>query len=166
MKFNWHEEKLTKQHNRHNFDCGNDELNGFLKKYARQSQDKYTAKTYVAIDNHTQKIIGFYTVTLTSLDVSSIPPEFSKGLGYHEIPLFVLARLAVDLSCQGQGLGGQLLIAAAQRCFAVAEQVGGIGFLIHAKDEAAAQWYRLFGAQSLPDTPLNLILPFKQILVN
>jgi predicted GNAT family N-acyltransferase len=77
--------------------------------------------------------------------------------------VFRLGRLAVDHTVQGQGLGGQLLLAAGTRCLAVAEQVGGVALLIDAKSERAATWYRGYGAVALQDAPLSLILPLATI---
>lgn len=155
----WHEEALCKVHPRDAFDCGNDALNTFLRRYARQSHERDTAKTYVAVDDESGAVMGFYTLTLASLDAAQMPPEHARRYGFHAVPLFVLARLAVDKRFQGRGLGGQLLVAAAHRCLNVAEQVGGVGLLIDAKDERAAAWYRLFGATPLSDAPLRLFLP-------
>lgn len=76
------------------------------------------------------------------------------------MPTYLLARLAVDKAYQGQGIGGTLLVKALARCKRVAEEVGGIGLLIEAKNEAVADWYQLFGAMPLPDQPLTLIIPF------
>ena len=155
----WHEEALCKAHPRDAFDCGNDALNTFLRRYARQSHERDTAKTYVAVDDESGAVMGFYTLTLASLDAAQMPLEHARRYGFHAVPLFVLARLAVDKRFQSHGLGGQLLVAAAHRCLNVAEQVGGVGLLIDAKDERAAAWYRLFGATPLSDAPLRLFLP-------
>jgi ribosomal protein S18 acetylase RimI-like enzyme len=86
-------------------------------------------------------------------------------LGRYEVAVFRLGRLAVALTAQGQGLGGDLLLAAAARALAVAAQVGGVALAIDAKDEQAARWYERFGAMPLLDNrPLSLILPFKAII--
>jgi len=84
-------------------------------------------------------------------------------LGRYEVPVFRLGRLAIDLSAQGQGLGGELLLAAGARALAVAAEVGGVALAIDAKDEAAARWYQRFGALALLDDPLKLILPLTTI---
>lgn len=157
------EEPLCKQHNRKEFDCGNAELNDFFSRYARQAHDKNTAKTYVAVDISQQKIAGFYSLTVSSLTISQLPEHLQKGLGKHPVPLFVLARLAVDIAYQGQGIGGTLLVKALQRCKNVANEVGGIGLLIEAKNEQVANWYQTYGAISLPDHPLILIIPFSML---
>ena len=79
-----------------------------------------------------------------------------------EFMLQLVLNLNHYKSVQGQGLGGQLLVIAVQRCKAVAEQVGGIGLMIDAKNQAVTNWYQSFGATPLHDEPLTLILPFSQ----
>lgn len=64
---------------------------------------------------------------------------------------------------QGQGLGGQLLLAAGRRCLRVAAEVGGVALLIDAKDERAAEWYAGYGAAPLLDAPLSLVLPLTSV---
>jgi hypothetical protein len=60
---------------------------------------------------------------------------------------------------QGRGLGGALLLRAAERCIRVADEVGGVGLLIDAKNERVARWYSGYGAMPLLDQPLSLVLP-------
>ena len=79
------------------------------------------------------------------------------------MPVFRLARLAVNLSCQGQGLGGQLILAAGRRCLLAATEVGGVAILIDAKSTRAAKWYASYGAIPLKDAPLTLVLPLSTI---
>jgi hypothetical protein len=84
-------------------------------------------------------------------------------LARHEIPVFRLARLAVDNSVQGLGLGGQLLLGAGRRCLFVAVQASGVALLIDAKNERAARWYASYGAVPLLDAALSLLLLFTTI---
>jgi GNAT superfamily N-acetyltransferase len=91
------------------------------------------------------------------------PAEITKKLGRYEVPAFRLGRLAVSLSAQGRGLGGDLLFAAGERALAVAREVGGVALAIDAKDERAASWYERFGALRLLDDPLKLVLSLDTI---
>ena len=47
----WHEEAITKAHDRKAFDCGDAEMNAFLWRYARQSHELGSAKTFLAVDD-------------------------------------------------------------------------------------------------------------------
>ncbi len=160
----WHEAPIAKSHDRENFDCGDQDLNEFLSRHARRSHSLGGAKTFLAIENADNKtVFGYYTVAPASLAFERAPDIIRRGLARHEVPVFRLARLAVDLKFQGQGLGGQLLLAAGRRCFLTASQVGGVAMLIDAKNKRAAKWYAGYGAVPITDSPLCLLLPFKTI---
>ena len=104
-----------------------------------------------------------YEQAAVTLAYDRTPLLIKRGLARHGVPVFRLARLAVDLSVQGCGFGGQLLLAAGDRCLLVASEVGGVALLIDAKNEQIAQWYTGYGALQLLDQPLSLLLPFKSI---
>jgi len=160
----WHEEAITKQHDRKTFDCGDVALNAFLRHHARKSHERGAAKTFLAIkDADNKTILGFYSLNPASVAYERTPDLVKRGLARHEIPVFRLARLAVHQSVQGQGLGGQLLLTAGRRCLFVATQAGGVALLIDAKNDRAAKWYGSYGAVPLLDAPLSLLLPFKTI---
>lgn len=160
----WHEEPVGKHHDRSAFDCGEDALNEFLRLYARRNHELGGAKTFLAIDNRDdQTILGFYSLSPASIVYARVPELIRRGLARHELPAFRLARLAVDRSVQGMGLGGQLLLAAGRRCLRAATEVGGVALLIDAKNERAAKWYTSYGAVPLLDAPLSLLLSLKTI---
>ncbi len=160
----WHEEPIEKRHDRAGFDCGDSDLNHFLQRHARKGHEKGGAKTFLAIDDADQnKILGFYSLSPASIAYERTPQIVKRGLARHEVPVFRLGRLAVDISVQGQGLGGQLLLAAGRRCLYVSAEAGGVALLIDAKNERVAKWYGSYGAVALLDAPLSLLLPFKTI---
>ena len=160
----WHEEPLRKRHDRASFDCGEKALNDFLQRHAHQSHELGGAKTFLAIDADDGKTIcGFYSLSPASLAYARTPELVRRGLARHEVPGFRLARLAVDLRFQGQGLGGQLLLAAGRRCLQAAAEVGGVILVIDAKNERVAKWYASYGAVPLIDTPLTLVFPLATV---
>ena len=159
----WHEEAIEKRHNRAAFDCGDADLNTFLLRHARQNHDKGGAKTFLAVDNGTCRVLGFYCLSPASVAYERTPDIIKRGLARYEVPVFRLGRLAVDQSIQGQGLGGQLLLAAGRRCLRVGAEVGGVALLIDAKNAGVADWYASYGAVPLQDAPLSLLLPLKTI---
>lgn len=161
----WHEEPIGKQHDRGAFDCGDKALNQFLNRHARQSHEKGGEKTYLAVSENNEKVLGYYSLSPASIAYERAPEVIKRGLARHDLPVFRLGRLAIDLSVQSQGLGGQLLLAAGRRCLLVAAQVGGVALLIDAKNERVAEWYANYGAVPLLDAHLSLLLPFKTIHV-
>jgi GNAT superfamily N-acetyltransferase len=159
----WHEEPIQKRHDREAFDCGEDALNEFLRRYARKSHELGGAKTFLAIDDADKAILGFYSLAPASVDYARTPEIVRRGLARHDVPGFRLARLVVDRRLQGQGLGGQLLLAAGRRCLMAAVEVGGVALVIDAKNARVAGWYASYGAMPLLDAPLSLLLPLGTI---
>jgi GNAT superfamily N-acetyltransferase len=160
----WHEEPISKKHDRDLFDCGESALNEFLQRHARQSHDRGASKTFLAIANSDgRSILGFYSLCPASLEHTRAPDLVRKGLARHDVPVFRLGRLAVSRPFQGHGLGGQLILAAGRRCLLAATEVGGVALLIDAKSERAAQWYASYGAVALSDSPRSLLLPLATI---
>ena len=54
-----------------------------------------------------------------------------------------------------------MLLDAVLRCSAAADAIGARVILVHAKDDAAAAWYRQFGFVSSPTDAYNLQLLMK-----
>jgi GNAT superfamily N-acetyltransferase len=156
----WEEAPLAKDHARAAFDCGDADLNLYLQRYARQNHASGGAKCFVAAPiDQPSRILGFYTLSPASIEYARTPALAKKGLARYDVPVFRLGRLAVDRTAQGRGLGGALLLRAADRCIRVAREVGGVALLIDAKNERAAQWYESYGAVATLDAPLSLVLP-------
>lgn len=160
----WHETPISKAHDRGAFDCGDPELNAFLQRHARQNHASGGAKTFVATPLGDEgRVLGFYSLSPASIDYVRTPVLVKKGLARYDLPVFRLGRLAVDLTQQGQGLGGQLLLAAGRRCIRAASEVGGVALLIDAKSDRVARWYETFGAIPLLDAPRSLVLPLATV---
>ena len=162
--FEWREEPISRHHDRKGFDCGSPELNEYLDRYARQNHDSGGAKIFVAVlPGEPAGVLGYYSISPGAIEFDRVPATLTKRLARYEVPVFRLGRLAVSLARHGQGLGGDLLLAAGVRALAVAAQIGGVALAIDAKDSKAAGWYEQFGAIRLLDDPLKLILPLGTI---
>jgi hypothetical protein len=85
----WHEEPISKKHDREAFDCGEEVLNEFLRRYARKSHELGGAKTFLAIDDaDNQTILGFYSLSPVSVDYARTPRILRCGLARHDVPGF------------------------------------------------------------------------------
>mgnify|MGYP001591878266 FL=1 len=112
----WREQPIGRRHDRKNFDCGSRELNEYLERYARQNHESGGAKTFVAVPPaEPARILGYYSISPGAVDFARAPVALTRKLGRYEVPVFRLARLAVGLSAQGLGVGGDLLLAAGAR---------------------------------------------------
>lgn len=77
--------------------------------------------------------------------------------------MILIARLAVDISMQRQGLGKGLLKNALLRSLNITENLGVRAILIHGKDEKAKNFYRQFGFESSPINEYHLYLLIQDI---
>jgi predicted N-acetyltransferase YhbS len=156
-------ELLDKQHDRDRFDCGNPALNQFLKQTARQHIQKGVSRTFVLVDTEQPEIIiGFFTLTLCEVRIDKFSAKFFKKYP-SQVPGVKLARLAVELAYQRQGIGEILMIEAMQRAAIVADNAGGIGLFVDGKDESAKTYYSRYGFVNLEDASLELFLPLSVI---
>jgi GNAT superfamily N-acetyltransferase len=87
----------------------------------------------------------------------------SRGLARHPIPVVILARLAVDKTERGGGLGRALLKDALLRIASAADVIGVRAVLVHAKDERARRFYERFDFEPSPIDPLQLFLLVKDL---
>jgi GNAT superfamily N-acetyltransferase len=152
-------EPLSRRHDREGFDCGNHDLNDYLRHTARQHTDKGLSRTEVLVDGETpEEILGYVTLALAEIITDTLPPRYAKKYPAkaHGVKL---ARLAVAQSRQREGLGALITIHAMRRALQVADSAGVIGFFVDAKDAVTSRYYRRFGLIPLPDDPQKLFLP-------
>ena len=155
---------LTKSYELAIFDCGVAALNDYLRKYALQNQQNRSARTYVT--TRAKQVVGYYTLAAGSVSRQDVPPRIAKGLGNYPVPIILLARLAVDRSEQGKGLGASLLKDSLLRAVQASDLVGCRAVLVHDKDQAAQAYYRKFDFEPSPMDELHLYLLIKDIQAN
>lgn len=156
-------EKLTAHHDRASFCCGNDALDTYLKKYARQDALKRVSSPFILlIPQYEQRIIGYYTLASTSLDLSDLSDDLRKKLPkYPQAPAILLGRLAIDKQFQKQKWGEMLLLDALKRSFD--SEIAFIAVVVEAKDSSAARFYKTYGFLEFRDSPHKLFLPATHI---
>lgn len=154
-------EKLRSDHALAGFDCGREELNRFLVRFALVNRQAGAAQTYVAVSG--EMVVGYDSLTVGEVACDDAPDRLSKGLARHPVPIMLLARLAVSNTWQGRGLGAGLLKDSMRRTLQAADIAGIRAFAVHAKDEPARRFYEHFGFIASPTDPLHLYLLIKDI---
>ena len=154
-------EKLRRDHGVEDFDCGREELNRFLQRYALQNQQAGASQTYVGLAGDV--VIGFHTLAVGEVKYEGAPARLTKGLARHPVPIMLLARLAVDRRWQGQGVGESLLKDAMLRTLQAADIAGIRAFAVHAKDERAKRYYERFDFIPSPTDPMHLFVLLKDV---
>ena len=154
-------EKLRGDHIVDMFDCGKEPLNRFLVRYALPAQLSNASQTYVALEG--RHVIGYHTLVVGEIAYDRASERLKKELARHPVPLMILARLAIHVDRQGQGLGAGLLKDALLRTLNAADIAGIRAIAVHAKDDAARAFYEHFNFQPSPTDPLHFFLLLKDI---
>lgn len=150
---------LGEQHDRSDFDCGETALNTYLQKYAGQHSRKGLARIYVAVEEGSNKICGYYSLSSGSISSEVVPGNLPRL----PVPVALIGRLAVDRNMQGKSLGETLLIDAIRRAADAADQLGIHAVVVEALNERVRLFYGKYGFQQLLDDKLHLFLPMKTI---
>ena len=129
-----------------NFDCGDDALNNYLKRHAWTNQEKSSiGVSYVALDEDAPRaVLGYFTVAMASVPRNAFPKKYVRGLPPYDLPLILLARLAVDRRFTGRGLGHALISEALRISLRVAEEVGCRCIITDAYRDRIS-WYTQYG---------------------
>jgi GNAT superfamily N-acetyltransferase len=155
-------EKLRPEHVLDGFDCGKEDLNRFLKRQAWSNQQAHSTQTYVLVKDLV--VLGYYSLAASSVSHDEATERVKKGLARHPIPVILLARLAVDTSLQGRGIGPALLKDALLRTSKAADTIGARALLVHANDDNAKGFYEHFTFEPSPSDPYHLLLIMKDLL--
>jgi hypothetical protein len=152
---------LDKSHDTSSFDCGVPPLNEYLRRYALVNHQNRSARTYVTVKEN--RIAGYYTLANGSVSRTEVPPRVAQGLGNYPVPITLLARLAVDISEKGEGVGRGLLKDAVLRAYQASDLVGSRAIVTHAKDEGARAFYERFQFAPSPLNEFHLYLLMKDV---
>ena len=157
-------EALSAAHDRGAFSCGNEQLDRYFKAMASQDARRGIAAVRVLVEAKApQTVIGFYTLSASSVPLGDFPDPVRKRLPkYPTVPVALLGRLATDTRFRGEHLGANLLVDALVRTCEVSEQVMGVhAIIVDAKAEEVVPFYLRFGFMRFRDSSIRLFLPIR-----
>jgi GNAT superfamily N-acetyltransferase len=154
-------EKLKRDHAVDGFDCGREELNRFLIRFAFPNQQAGASQSYVGLSG--DEVIGFYTLVVGQVSYDDAPERLTKGLARHPMPIMLLVRLSVSTTWQGKGMGAGLLKDAMRRTLQAADIAGIRAFGVYAKDGEARIYCERFGFIAAPTDPFHLFVLMKDL---
>jgi GNAT superfamily N-acetyltransferase len=156
-------EPLGPQHDRTAFSCGEEPLDHYLKQQARQDVARSLAAVFVAVDEATNRLAGYYTLSALSVELTDFPPDVARKLPRYPIPTTLIGRLAVDAAYQGQRLGKALLFDALGRAHRQRTQVGAAAVVVDAKHDRARAFYEHHEFRRFPEREYRLFLTMRTI---
>lgn len=157
-------EPLQKRHDRARFDCGIEVLNRYLKELAKQELERRTAAVFVLVTEEAPQILGYYTLSQSSVLLADLPDSRRKKLPrYPQVPTTLLGRLAVDQSCKGKGYGELLLMDALKRAWSASQQVASFAVIVDVLEVEPdpLPFYLRYEFEPLPTQPRRLIIPLR-----
>lgn len=150
------------KHDRNNFNCEIPALNHYFKAMASQQAKKDNTRTFVLEDTvNNSQVIGFYTLTMTPIDLQSLPAKLQKK---HQSSTSgaLIARLGVDERYKGQGFGEWLLIDALTKLLSASESVAFPVIIVEAKD-GSKHFYEKYGFTAFKDNKSKLFITIADV---
>lgn len=153
-------EPITSEHDTSSFNCGELELDDWLRRRALKNQEGDASRTYVVSTG--MQVVGYYTLAAGAVSHAIAPGKVRRNMP-EPIPVMVLGRLAVDRGQQGRGIGRALLRDALLRTMRASEIIGIRAILVHAISESARQFYLDNQFTPSPSEPMTLLVTLKEI---
>jgi GNAT superfamily N-acetyltransferase len=143
-------------HDLERLDCGNDDLSAWLRQHARHATRQGT-RTYVLVDERSGVVEGYFAIAPHMVEREEMPRRVGRGAP-RQIPAILLAKLALDRSRHGQGLGGELLVRALGVIVEAGRRAGGKVIVVDAIDDGARRFYEHHDFDPLPNDPTRLVM--------
>jgi len=150
-------ESLQRSHPRRRFDCGQGQVNDWLRTKSLQHQEKRRSATK-ALLNLTGAIAGFYTLATGQVDFGDLPSELVRQLPRRALPVAELAWLGVSQSYQSQRLGDLLFAQALRDCFEAGQTFAFVAVILDCVNDRAKSFYERWDFAELPGNPYRLYL--------
>jgi GNAT superfamily N-acetyltransferase len=153
-------EHIEAHHDSTAFDCGEPELNDWLRLQALENEASGASRTYVICAEG--RVVGYYALATGAVARAAATGKVRRQMP-DPIPVMIIGRLAVDSLHQGHGLGYGLLRDALLRILQVAAQAGIRAVLLHAMTAEAKTFYRRAGFQESPLDPMTMMITIADI---
>lgn len=151
------------KHDRSAFKNEEPAMEQYIKTKARKYMQANAASCFViAEQSNPSQILGFYTLSYSSVALERVPGALAKQLKlpkYPRIPVTLLGRIARDLSARSQPIGKLLISDAIKRAVRSSKEIGSVGIILDPKNCKLADYYAKYGLKPLSNA--QMLLPMK-----
>lgn len=147
------------------FDCGEYQIDSYLKKYALVNQAHNLGQTWVLHEIGKVFVIGYYTISTTNVQKVVLPNQYTERYPTYPIPCALIGKLGVTKSFKKRGFGKFLLTDALRRIKSLSKTIGINAVIIDAINEEVARYYEELGFERFSSQPpsVSLYLPVSKI---
>ncbi len=156
---------LAEGHKVDGFSSGKPMLDDWLRDMALYNQQQGYSRTFVIADE-ASVVVGYHSLCAGMISRNDTPRQIKGKQAPAQIPVALLARLAVDAKYQGQGLGAALLKNALLSVVSAAQAVAFRAVMVHALDKESETFYRKFGFVDAKGIEGTLLLPTQEIMAS
>ena len=142
------------------FDCGDINLNKYIRTHALTNDKNNLSKTFVCLDD--DNVVGYVTLCNAQIEFEKMPESYKSSKPRYPVPAIRIAHLAVDNKYQGEGYGKQLLAYAFKK-IVMASEITGIKVVIVDAKEKSKLFYEKYGFLKLYD--LTYFLPIETLIL-
>jgi GNAT superfamily N-acetyltransferase len=151
---------IEERHDLTAFDCGQPDLNEWLRRQALKNESSGASRTYVTCVEG--RVVGYYALATGAVARAAATGKVRRQMP-DPIPVMIIGRLAVDARHQGRGIGYGLLRDALLRTLQVAKQTGIRAVLLHAMTVDAKRFYQRAGFQESPVDPMTMMIAIADV---
>ena len=156
-----------RKHDREAFICEEKALNDYIRKHANRDSKTDISRCFVISTEDNPGIIrGYYTLSATSISLSTLPPKIAKKLpNRDQVPATLLGRIARDLSYKNENVGQHLMYSALHRARNASLEVASHGIVLDPKNERLAAYYQHYGFFRIQEgsKSFRMFLPMKDL---
>lgn len=153
-------------HDVKSFDCGKPDMNTFLARFAAKHMKLGVSRTWVLTvagesfdecrGDCRAQVAAYYSLTFGTVHRNDVP--FKGSLPVYPVSVVILARLAVDIQFQGEGLGGKILVTALRKSVELTDAgLPAIGVVLDVLDDRALEFYKKYEIfEQFTNNPMRL----------
>ena len=140
-----------KRHDRSRFDCGDESLNEWLRRFSGQSRRAHTAATWV-IANRDDVVVAYASLSMTGISLAAAPPALAKH-SLDPVPALLCGRLGVDRQYAGLGVGTALIAHILATAVEMNQTAAMKTVVVTAISPEARHWWTRFGFEPFEPSP-------------
>lgn len=144
-------EPLSNNHNVQPFECGEDPVTDYLRRFALQNQNLRRNNAFVAVERGSGRILGYYTLSNAQVEYNHIPIQ--RGAPRYPVPCILIGQLGADVSTRNSGdrVGETLLFSALSKALLADQYSASYAVITDASNPEAVTFFAKYGFERMEE---------------